>query len=185
MSKRLSKFSFFILVITAACPVFAQKTDSVQKTYSNASVATTFPTKPLYVVDDKIIDDTLHDAVNKIDPHKILSIDTVKDDITIMAIYGLRGKMGVIVITTKEYAIKKCQENFSTLSNNYRKYLLQHNNRDDSVAYLFNGVLYDDLDEMILKLYKIERKAIKTLDMVENPWRNGNKNKWIAAITTN
>jgi TonB-dependent SusC/RagA subfamily outer membrane receptor len=55
---------------------------------------------PLYVVDDVQVDN-----LNDLKPENIQSISILKDK-TRTAWYGEKGKNGVIIVTTKEYALK-------------------------------------------------------------------------------
>ena len=63
---------------------------------------------PLYVVDG-----ILQDNINYINPNDIESIEILKDPSS-LAIFGVRGATGAIVITTKRAALGKTVVNFST-----------------------------------------------------------------------
>ena len=67
-----------------------------------------YQTKPLYVVDG-----ILNDNINFINPNDIESIEVLKDPSS-LAIFGVRGANGVIIITSKKAKVGKTIVNFSS-----------------------------------------------------------------------
>ena len=136
----------------------------------------------LYVIDNK---PHYRSSIKRIlDTSDLLDFQVLKGKKAMLK-YGKTAGSGVVMITTKKYAVKAYQEKFSNLSIKYKEYLRLNHNKDDSVAYIVNGKFFDEKpNEVTLKLYKIPSDQIKTVDIIENTFRNGNPQKELVIVTT-
>ena len=113
----------------------------------------------------------LRDTSNILDV-KILKGKEAKDK------YGKRGSNGIVIVTTKKYAITSYQKKFSAFSKEYKKYLDDHQGGDEDCGYQLDGTfIYGKSNEDIRKLYGISDKKIKKVKFLENPFYNGGESK--------
>ncbi|TDG35336.1 TonB family protein [Pedobacter changchengzhani] len=132
----------------------AQTTDSTKFEIKNAKTGEIVKTtnlliggtknSPLYIVDGVIAD---KDAVGKIGPASIKSIDVLKDK-TATDLYGEKGKYGVILITTKKNTKSQNTENFATALKNENL-----------------TVSSDDLPKSINAMFILDGKVISKAEM--------------------
>lgn len=143
---------------------------------ANASAQSTDTKDTTYVVDRKLSDRKLGGT----SPYDILNIQILlgKD------VDGHPNPPTVIVLTRK-FAISEYQKKLGSFSNDYKKYLDNHNNRDDSLLYVLNGVVLEGKqDEVIGKLFAAVDK-MKTVDFMDKYFKNiFNNNRPIIIITT-
>ena len=182
-------FAFMVCVLSNN--VFGQqtvshKTDSSKKIYLIRDAASVYPNAPLYIIDDKEIADSLaasNRALKSINPNDILTISVLKD-VPAEAIYGIRGALGVVIITTKMYAKTKYQNKLSTVSKEYKRYIESHRNDDSDLVYLLNGVVLSTGD-VIKQLTDIPAGSIKSVDVMDKYYKGiFNNNEAIIVITT-
>jgi len=148
--------------------------------FQERSLAYLIKDEPLYVIDDKYLNEIPKD----IDPVNILTLDVLKDN-TAIAKYGDKAKNGAVIIITKTYAIASYQKKFSGFSKRYVNYLRENKNNDSYCIYVLDGVpVVGKSYEVIKKLFELSSNKIKSVDCMENPYLNGNNNKEIVAIVT-
>jgi TonB-dependent SusC/RagA subfamily outer membrane receptor len=137
--------------------------------------------KPIYVIDGSIAG---NDALNKMNPGDIASIDVLKGNAA-TALYGERGRDGVIVINTKAAAKKRFWTLLCSASNEYQKIMTTP--ESDSIAiYKLNGELLTKTTKH--QLYNLNSKDIKTVLVSEDqgmPANGSSGKKYIVAIETN
>ncbi|MES2060882.1 MAG: hypothetical protein V4456_03125 [Bacteroidota bacterium] len=128
------------------------------------SFSTLKSNKPIYILDDKVISDTVANIFNKIRPDDILEIK-VLGNIESSALYGSAGAYGGYVIVTKQYGTKQYQEKFSKFSKDYRSYLIAHKGDDSRICYVLpdGSILTDNSIDKQRKLYEINASDIKSI----------------------
>jgi TonB-dependent SusC/RagA subfamily outer membrane receptor len=157
---------------------FGQKTvnhkaDSSKKGYVFHDEASVLPNVLLYIIDDKEIPDSLASSnyvFKNLSPNDILEISIVKG-IEADAIYGIRGARGVVIITTKKYAIAQYQKRLSAFSTEYKSYIesiMKYNHNDNDVMYVYlknNDPVFLDRYEMIKTLYNTSADSIEKVEL--------------------
>lgn len=118
--------------------------------------------KPLYLVDGTIYKGN----IRRINPDNILSIDILKQSAS-TRIFGKQGANGVVLITTKKYATTKYKNKFSSLCEEYKEYLSNHNNDDSKLNYLIDGEIYGHDSKSIEKLYRISINKIVKVSLIK------------------
>jgi len=116
---------------------------------------------PLYVLDGIVY----KGDINKINPESILNIVILKDD-KAKALYSSAGLNGVIIITTKPFAILQYQKKFSSFSGTYKKYLAAHNNDDSRVTYVLDGEVVKPGNKFIDTLFNLPLSKIQHVNML-------------------
>jgi len=116
---------------------------------------------PIYVVDDVI---TKFD-LNTTNAESILKVEVLKDA-KATAIYGSLGANGVIIITTKQFAIRQYQKKFSSFSSAYKKYLAVHKNDDSKVTYVLDGEVVKPGNKFIDTLFNLPSSKIQHVNML-------------------
>jgi TonB-dependent SusC/RagA subfamily outer membrane receptor len=168
----INKIILILMLISGATSAHAQQ---------NKDTIHTINVKPLYVIDGTIAG---NNALEKMNPGDIESIDVLKGN-TAMALYGERGRDGVIVINTKAAGKKRFWTLLCSVSNEYRK--IMPSPESDSIAtYKVNGELHSKSSEK--RLYNLNEKDIKTVMVSEDQstLANGSSGKkYIVAIETN
>lgn len=133
---------------------FAQINNPDSKENTNVTVTivdTINKVKPLYILDDIIVSETV---LKNIDPKMLLKVGVLREEAAI-AKYGSRAKAGAILIVTIKFAVQNYQNKLSSLSKQYKQYLKKYNG-DDKLLFVINGVEYSSSSqERIEKLYKI------------------------------
>jgi hypothetical protein len=164
---------------------FAQGKDSVRNdtliAFQCHAIASIYQNPPLCIIDNKI---SKHD-LDSLDVNSIIKLVVFKDKEAIKK-YGSKGKNGVIVITTKTFAINYYQKKFSALSAKYATYLAENHNNEEDIGYIVNGSPVDGKPEGRIKiLYDFSMDKIKYFNFMENPFYNGGASrKYITVITT-
>jgi TonB-dependent SusC/RagA subfamily outer membrane receptor len=128
--------------------------------------------RPLYVVDGVV----LKQSIEHIRQGDILNAAVLKQPAAVN-IYGSQGANGVVLITTRPYAIARYQEKLGRFSKEYREYItwqMKYNHNDNGVFYVFENNGSDDplltgdklinklLDIPVSKIAKVELKRKET-----------------------
>ena len=149
------------------------KADSSKKGYVFHDVASVLPNALLYIIDNKEIPDSQarsNYVFKNLSPNDILEISILKD-IEANAIYGIRGARGVVIITTKKYAIAQYQKRLSAFSTEYKSYIeaiMKYNHNDNDVMYVYiknNDPVFLDRYEMIKTLYNTPVDSIEKVEL--------------------
>lgn len=170
MDKRLLKYFFFVLIIAFACPVLAQRTDSLKNQVRIICLGSVDNRKILYVLDGRKIADSLIDKdLKNLNPNDILEVTVLKDDSSAKTLYGVRGRLGVVIVVTKKYAVKKYQDKLGLISKNYKSYLEKHNGDDSGIFYILDGTVLESGGKYNLAkmLYDIRDDNVHNANFVE------------------
>ena len=149
----------------------AQSGDTVPKDTSRVSLKHDMPSitkrfKFLSVIDNKLYYRRSLKKRLVRHPSDILDVNVLKGKEGTEK-YGELGAHGVVVVTTKSYAIKSYQNKFSSLSNYYKNYLNKNKNDDLGLVYVLNGdVLESKQYEAIKRMYEA-LDQIKTVDFID------------------
>lgn len=178
----LSILGFFMLA-----NVFAQGIDTAHKDASKRfMIVDTRPldtsVKPLVVVDGQIYTRSLE----RINPKDILEISILKGT-EAETIYGSGGINGVVIITTKLYAISQYQQKLRGLSKQYDAYLKLNKNDDSELLYVLNGEPLEMTAKGggLEKLYEIPLKKIESVTFMDKYYKGTfNNNKPLILIKT-
>ena len=156
-------------------PPVGQTRDTIYKDTSK------FDDKAIFVVDGVLSDKKL----NGINPADIFNINILKED-KASQYFEDGAQHGVVIITTKTAAKSAYQKKLGAHCKKYKDYLQTHQSYDDDFCYMVDGVVVTgkDSSEVIKKLYDIPGEKIKSVDVIENTFRNGNKEKQVVTITT-
>jgi len=156
----------------------AKRPSALKKT---DTISTSILDSAIYIVDGAVTDKKL----NGIDPHEIFSINILKYEQASQYFEG-GAKYGTVIITTKTAAKRAYQKKLGDRCKKYKDYLQTHQSYDDDCCYVVDGVVVTGKDsgEVIKKLYDIPGEKIKSVDIIENTFRNGNKQKEVVTITT-
>jgi TonB-dependent SusC/RagA subfamily outer membrane receptor len=160
-----------ITSVTTMNPAQAQKIYGV-KAANGALILTTWigirdPARlplyrdPIYVVDDVI---TKFD-LNTTNAESILKVEVLKDA-KATAVYGSSGANGVIIITTKQFAIRQYQKKLSAISEAYKKYLAAHKNDDSGLSYVIDGEVVKPGNKFIDTLFNLPSFKIQQVNML-------------------
>jgi hypothetical protein len=166
----------FVLSLFLSTNVFAQGADTLSRDTSVKFVirdpATINNNKLLLVIDNKKFYTESYDKLFP-EPAEILNINVLKGKNAIEK-YGKKGNKGVIVIMTKTYAVQLYQKKFSPFSKKYQDYLKDHQNNDESISYVLNGVFLSVKPaDRTKELYEIPANKIKAVEFTENQYYNG------------
>ena len=167
--------------------VFAQGIDSAHKDTSKYfRIVDARPIdksiKPLCVVDGKIYMRSLE----RINPKDILEVSILKGT-EAETLYGFGGVNGVVIITTKLYAISQYQQKLRGLSIQYDAYLKLNKNDDSELLYVLNGEPLEMTAKGggLEKLYEIPLKKIKSVTFMDKYYKETfNNNKPLILIKT-
>jgi hypothetical protein len=153
-------------------PLPVKKTDTI---------STSLPDSAIYIVDGVITDKKL----DGITPQEIFSITILKHE-QASQYFESGSKYGTVIIQTKKDAKRAYQKKLGARCKKYQDYLQTHQSYDDDFCYVVDGVVVTGKDsgEVIKKLYDIPGEKVKSVDIMENTFRNGNKEKQIVTITT-
>ena len=115
--------------------------------------------------------------------HTTLDKRCILDGIRIK--YGEKANNGAIIITTKKFAVSSYKAKLSSFSKKYKEYI-EHQNNDDDVSYVLNGVFLSvKPGERIKALYEIPANKIRSVYFMENEYYNGgDSRKYNVIITT-
>jgi len=131
---------------------------------TDSAVIATLPNDILYIVDGK---ETGKADVGKVKNDDILDV-TVLKNADAEAKYGTKGDKGVLVITTKKYAITQYQEKISAVCDEYESFLTGHGTDDAQIVYYIDGVpLAKDKDETG-KLFHLPKDKIDAAVFVQD-----------------
>lgn len=119
---------------------------------------------PLFIVDSVRLN---KQQLNDIDPHNILEV-TILKSAAAKADYGPDGTNGVALVITKKFAIKKYKEKFSTLSTDYKNYLIAQGNSDAGVTYIIDSNKIDNNTNGLYRLYSTSGKKIDRFKFEKN-----------------
>jgi TonB-dependent SusC/RagA subfamily outer membrane receptor len=110
----------------------------------------------------------------KVNPGDIFEISVLKDTLA-KALYGSKAANGVIIITTKQYAISQYQQKFCKFSKAYKHYIDSLKSDDKQITYVIDGKFLIDKgrNDEISQLYKISKEKIGDVVFKENPYYNG------------
>lgn len=135
----------------------------------------------VYMIDGVVSPNKL----NGIDRQNIVSIMILKK-LACNSCYINVGDHGAVIVVTKQGAVKAYQKKFSMFSTKYKDYVEHHQDNDDSINYLVDGVfLRMNSAHPIKDLYEIPFHKIKKVDFIENQFYNGGDSRpYMAIITT-
>src|ERR1700744_4656814 len=141
-------------------------------------------TKVLFVIDGKQTYTNAFESKNMPDPNSIESVDILKPATAIIK-YGKLGENGAIIVTTKNGAVPIYQKKLSTLSQEYKAYLLAHKNNDAAIYYVINGeVINDNPLALDKKLDGLSTDQIMSADFFEKWSKTLNNQQFLLVIKT-
>jgi len=144
-----------------------------------AKAQTGVDNQPLFIVDGVPMDGLKSDVLSTINPNNIESLDILKDAAS-AAIYGSRGANGVVIVTTKAFAIKNAQTKLSTFSKQYRRYI-KSNGEANNITYSIDGKeLVDTTMSIPREVIKLSEKSIQKVEFSKPK----NNQKGSVTITT-
>ncbi|PTR00988.1 TonB-dependent SusC/RagA subfamily outer membrane receptor [Mucilaginibacter yixingensis] len=147
-------------MILLLCLPFALRAQSTNQGHANVSL----PDNVLYIVDGK---EGTKDALKAISPNDVLTVEVLKE--SAKAKYGERGANGVVIITTKPYAVKHYQEVFRLFSDDLESWLTSHGADDAQFHYYVDGEeVQNAKDDGILKLYHLDKDKIENVTFVQD-----------------
>jgi outer membrane receptor protein involved in Fe transport len=120
--------------------------------------------EPLYIADSVKITKSQLNAIN---PNDVSDVTILKRPADI-ARYGPEGINGVVVITTKKFAIASYQEKFSSFSDDLESYLTSHGKDDSQFIYLVDGVPVERNNSQSYKLNSIAKDKIESVTFVQD-----------------
>jgi outer membrane receptor protein involved in Fe transport len=122
-----------------------------------ATIRDTVKKAPLYIVDRQ------QDASGQnIKPSDILNI-SILDSAGAAPLYGKNLAGGVVLITTKQFAMKLYQQKFGALNKKYKEYM-DAKHTDSNLAYVLNNtILTNDRKSTISNLYDLKPDDIKSI----------------------
>jgi hypothetical protein len=139
-----------------------QKKNEVKKLDTSLSK---LPDSTVYVIDGEVS----RKKLVGIDPKDIFSVDIIKQDVASEHFEG-EARNGLVVVVTKNGAIKSYQKKLSAFSVNYKKYIVsqtKYNDNDNGIMYkiIKNGnlVFFDEKDK-IRELYNIPAAKISKVE---------------------
>ena len=113
---------------------------------------TTLHSKKILIVVDGVI---YKDNLKNIDPNSIAGVSVLKPNMAKIK-SGKLGENGAVIIETKNGAVPLYEKKLSVLSQDYKSYLLAHNNDDAAIYYVINGEVINNnpgiLDNKLDKL---------------------------------
>lgn len=134
--------------------------------------------QPLFVVDGVAMEGQSN-ILSSINPNDIESL-TILKDLSSTALYGSRGANGVVLVSTKVFAVKNAQKKLSTFSKQYRRYL-KSNTDVRNITYAINGkVLVDTTMSIPRDVISLLEKSIQKVEF-DKPKRD---KKGVVSITT-
>jgi TonB-dependent SusC/RagA subfamily outer membrane receptor len=164
----------------------AGKTDSTKQAQSfvirDPAVLTDDET--LIILDDKrTTKSSSKHILEKIKPNDIIELSVLKGA-SAEALYGSKGANGVIIITTKQYAISRYQQKFSTFSKKYKRYIDSLKSNDDEIVYVKDAVPITGKNEndVISQVYKISKESITDIKFIDNPYLESGNKKYMVLI---
>ena len=177
----------FILCSFLSINAFGQNNDSTSRDNKVVNIGHDLPTTKPHLKFLSVIDNKMYYgySIKKVKPISILDVEVLKGK-EASDIYGKLAEHGVVVITTKKYAVKTYQNKLDYLSKEYKNYLKKNKNNDSGLVYLINGVAMEGKQyDTIKKLFGVVDK-IRTVDFVEkfSEKLNTNNPKPIIVITT-
>lgn len=135
--------------------------------------------QPLFVVDGKPMEWQQPNASPTINPNDIESL-TVLNDASATAIYGSRGANGVVLVSTKAFAVKSAQSKLGNFSKQYKRYIANNADTKD-ITYAIDGrELTDTTMSVPRDVIKLSEKSIQKVEF-SKPKRN---QKGTVKITT-
>lgn len=130
------------------------------------TIVSKLPDSAVYVIDGEISNKKLVGVEAK----DILSIDIIKQDVASAHFEG-EARNGLVVVVTKNRAIKSYQEKLSAFSTEYKEYVarqMSSSNNDNGILYIIlkNGepVLLKEEDK-IRKLYNLPAESISKVEL--------------------
>ena len=103
--------------------------------------------------------------VEDMDANNILMVEKLVSPMEV----GSSRNINLIKVITKPHAIYEYQGKLSAFSKEYRAYLDGSNRKDDELMYILNGILLQQRDSIIKKLYDIPPKQLKKVIYLPNP----------------
>lgn len=134
----------------------------------------------LVMLNDKFIPNG--SGIAEKDMADLFDMETLTPSVSVKR-FGKKGENGVLVITTKGYAIKQYQNKLSAFSREYESYLKSHNGKDDDIQYVVHS---DPLEkqEVLNFLYKLPPEKIIGVTFTERRGLNGNGSQKVVIIET-
>jgi outer membrane receptor protein involved in Fe transport len=120
--------------------------------------------EPLYIADSVKITKSQLNAIN---PNDISDVAILKSPADI-ARYGAAGVNGVVVLTTKKFAIASYQEKFSSFSDDLESYLTSHGKDDSQFIYIVDDVTIERNNSQPYKLNSIAKDKIESVIFVQD-----------------
>jgi TonB-dependent SusC/RagA subfamily outer membrane receptor len=177
----MKKLIGLFIVLFLATSVFAQanlvKTDTTKVFLNDKRNA---DKKPLYVVNENV-----GGSADNINPNDILSIVVLKGA-SATSLYGEKAKEGVILIITKDFAVKKYQEKFGQFSAKYKEFLNSYKGVDADFIYVLNGTPLDNKGNAnkIKTLLEIPYNALVSINCMSQFTEGMNNKQPLIIITT-
>ncbi len=119
---------------------------------------------PLYMVDGKEMEKS---KALKIEPADVADIQILKTQAETVP-YGDKGANGVLLITTKKYAVASYQEKFSTFSDDLESFFTGHGTDDSQIVYVIDGVPVPKDKNEAAKLYHLNKETIDTVKFTQS-----------------
>ena len=119
---------------------------------------------PLYIVDGTEIEKS---KALKIEPAVVADIQILKTQAE-KEPYGDKGANGVLLITTRKFAIASYQEKFSTFSNDFKSYISGHGTDDSQIVYVIDGEAVPKDKNEAAKLFHLNKEIINTVKFTQS-----------------
>lgn len=150
-----------LLIVLLLCLPAVLRAQGTNQGHTDVSL----PDNVLYIVDGK---EGAKDVMKAISPDNVLTVEVLKDA-SAKTKYGERGAKGVVIITTKPYAVKHYQEVFRMFSDDLESWLTSHGADDAQFHYFIDGEeVKNDTDNGILKLYHVDKDKIDNVTFVQD-----------------
>jgi len=150
-----------LLIVLLLCLPAVLRAQIINQSHSSVSL----PDNVLYIVDGK---ESGKDVLKDTSPDKILTVDVLKDA-SAKAKYGTKGANGVVIVTTKPYAVKHYQEVFRMFSDDLESWLTSHGADDAQFHYYIdNAEVQNTTGAGMLKLYELDKDKIENVTFVQD-----------------
>jgi TonB-dependent SusC/RagA subfamily outer membrane receptor len=158
---RLPILAFLLFLCTCVSAQKIDQADTPRKIVIRSSASVANSSEPLVIIDGHILE---AGSINELDPNNIESISVHKDESAI-AIYGTRGKNGVIVVATKDG--NYIRPNYTLTPEEipadiFTRYAELEFGSGKEVVYLLDGKL-----QRLKKLRKLDTTTIESIKVYE------------------
>lgn len=176
----MKKFTLTIAICLAMFSLFGQSDSAEVHEKAPASI---IKDTPLLIIDSVIVS---MDSIKNINPNDIADVTVLKEK-TRLAVYGERGRKGVIIAETKPFARKK-YIHFLRLSSKGYDSLYRQIGSDSSFQYILNGkVLTQNYEGSLasLSLQKLTDIQILNKQQLKDSFDIDDKDYGVAIISEN